>query len=270
MKTLKYIIFLLLVGILNSCEEVIDLDLNSNDPQIVIEGNVTTYNEYAVVKISKSVDFDEANVFPKVEGAVVTLEDNLGNQEILIETEPGIYTGSVLTGIIGRTYYLTVETEEQIYSSISTIPEQVKFDTLIINELESSDRGFGNVDGGSDYEVNVRYLDPSGIKNYYAFLEYINGEPNGGIYVFDDRISDGQTTEVTLLSFDRNLSSGDVITIEMHCIDKSIYNYYKSFGNMGAGFMSSSTPANPYTNIVGGKLGYFSAHTVEIKQYIIP
>ena len=270
MKALKYTILLSIVVILNACEEVIDLDLNSSDPQIVIEGNITTDNEYAIVKISKSVNFDEANIFPKVEGAIVTIEDNSGNREILTETETGIYTGSELTGIAGRTYYLTVETEGQFFSSTSTIPEQVKFDTLIVNELESSDRGFGNVNDGSDYEVNVRYSDPFGVKNYYAFLEYINGEPIGGIYVFDDRISDGQTTEVTLLSFDRSLSSGDVITIEMHCIDKSIHDYYSSFGNTGGGFIASTTPAIPYTNIVGGKLGDFSAHTIETKQVVIP
>jgi len=32
---------------------------------------------------------------------------------------------------------------------------------------------------------------------------------------------------------------------------------------------NSSTPANPYTNIEGTELGYFSAHTYEMKQSVI-
>jgi hypothetical protein len=31
----------------------------------------------------------------------------------------------------------------------------------------------------------------------------------------------------------------------------------------------SSTPANPYTNIEGAVLGYFSAHTYEMKEIIV-
>jgi hypothetical protein len=50
----------------------------------------------------------------------------------------------------------------------------------------------------------------------------------------------------------------------MYCIDKNVYNYFFSLlqvtGNNG-GFQSAS-PDNPITNISGGALGYFSAHTV--------
>jgi hypothetical protein len=38
------------------------------------------------------------------------------------------------------------------------------------------------------------------------------------------------------------------------------------FGNTQGG---SATPANPYTNIIGSELGYFSAHTSEMKEKVI-
>lgn len=55
----------------------------------------------------------------------------------------------------------------------------------------------------------------------------------------------------------------------MQCVDENVYNYFNSFGNLMGGPGSSSTPANPYTNIEGGVLGYFSAHTFELKEVII-
>ena len=56
--------------------------------------------------------------------------------------------------------------------------------------------------------------------------------------------------------------------VEMQGISQAVYEYFNSFGNLGMG-PSSSTPANPYTNIDGSQLGYFSAHTSEIKSVII-
>lgn len=55
----------------------------------------------------------------------------------------------------------------------------------------------------------------------------------------------------------------------MQYIDEAVYDYFKSFNNLRGGTRGSSTPANPLTNIEGANLGYFSAHTSEIKEYII-
>ena len=74
-----------------SCTKEIKIDLNSSDPQIVIEGSVPANGEKATIKISKSVNFDESNVFPEVRNAVVILNDNAGNSETLNVTTPGIY-----------------------------------------------------------------------------------------------------------------------------------------------------------------------------------
>jgi uncharacterized protein YbgA (DUF1722 family) len=62
------------------------------------------------------------------------------------------------------------------------------------------------------------------------------------------------------------LLPGDVLKIEMQCIDEFVYEYFNSFGNTLGG---SATPANPYTNIIGSELGYFSAHTSEMKEKVI-
>jgi hypothetical protein len=151
--------------ILSSCTEVIDIDLNSSDPQIVIEGSVSTKGE-SVVKIAKSVNFDESNDFPKVQNAIVELSDNLGNSEILVESSEGIYSTTSLGGVEGRTYSLTVQTDDKYLESVSTIPNHVSFDSLIVTK--ASVPSFPGVQENElYYDVRVVYNDPIEEVNFY-------------------------------------------------------------------------------------------------------
>ena len=68
----------------------------------------------------------------------------------------------------------------------------------------------------------------------------------------------------------RKFNSDDIVTYKMQCIENAIYDYFNSFENLNGGPESSPTPANPYTNIIGSKLGYFSANTVQRISYTIP
>jgi hypothetical protein len=267
MKNLKNItayILLLFMMILSSCTEEIIVDLNSSDPQIVIEGSLSTSGE-SVIKITESVNFDENNLFPAIQNAIVVISDNLGNTETFHESSEGVYSTSSFVGVEGRTYFLNVQIEEKKLESISTLPNYVSFDSLIVTK--SSAPGFpGAQDNDLFYQVRVKYNDPADEVNFYRFVEIRNDEIINS-YVFDDKLNNGEEVTVPLIDFSRELVDGDVLKIEMQCIDESVYEYFNSFGNTQSG---SSTPANPYSNIVGSELGYFSAHTSETKENVIP
>ena len=101
-----------------SCQKIIQVDLNSSAPKVVIEGSINDQPGPHIVKVSKTVNFDQTNVFPGVTGATVTISDDAGNTETLAEAAPGIYQASVITGVAGRTYTLSVATT--IESTIGT------------------------------------------------------------------------------------------------------------------------------------------------------
>jgi hypothetical protein len=264
MKMIKYIAaYFLILMILSSCTEEIDIDLNSSDPQIVIEGSVSTTGE-SVIKITESVNFDESNDFPKVQDAIVEISDNLGNSEILIETSDGIYSTSSFGGVEGRTYSLKVQIDNETLRSASNIPNHVSFDSLIVTKATVPPVP-GAQENDNYYEVKVKYKDPAEVENFYRFIEFVNNEMANS-YVFDDRLNNGEDVTVSLLNFSRELMIGDVLRIEMQCIDEYVYEYFNSFSNTQG---SSATPANPYTNIIGSDLGYFSAHTSEVKEKVI-
>lgn len=257
--------------LLTSCTKVIDLDLNSSEPQTVIEGSIGTAGDPTLIKITKSINFDESNNFPWVQNAIVTVSDDLGNTETLFEKSPGNYSSSTFLGVAGKTYYLNVSSEGKSFTSQSTIPSQIYFDSLTVKEVMSTGGGpGGGQGGGTSYKVTVHYSDPADETNYYRFIEYHNGEQQSSIFIFDDKLANGQSVSTELISFNRKINSGDTLSIEMQCIDKPVYEYFRSFGNLFGGPQNASTPANPYTNIIGGKLGYFSAHTTQKITFVIP
>jgi hypothetical protein len=248
----------------SSCTEEIDVDLNAADPQVVIEGKVTTSGA-SIVKIARSVNFDQANDFPEVRDAFVELTDDQGNSEILTESSPGTYISSNIVGTVGNTYSLLVQSDGKTLSSMSRIPSQVPFDSIVLSRTTGSIVGSSN---DTVYIVRVRIKDPIDEANYYRFLESINGELSNS-YVYNDRLFNGEEVDLILPDFTREIEAGDILKIEMQCIDESVHEYFSSFSNSQGSPGGSSNPANPYTNIIGSDVGYFSAHTSEIKEIII-
>ena len=83
MKLLRHILIFLMIaacsGIFLSCQKVIDVDLNSSSPHIVIEGYISDQPGPYWVRISQTVNYNQPNTFPPVSGATVTLSDNIGS-----------------------------------------------------------------------------------------------------------------------------------------------------------------------------------------------
>jgi len=262
---------LFIAGIFSACQETISLDLNSSDPQIVVEACVST-NAKAKVTLSKSVNFNVDNTFPMVQKAAIMLTDDVGNSDTLTESLPGIYYSKSMIGVVGRTYSISIKTGDKTITSTCKIPNPVHFDSISVEPAETFGRG--NFGGGTTthtgtlYTVKAIFKDPVSETNYYRFVEYVNGSATGGIYVYDDRLTNGKKNEKNLLNFNLYLEKGDVLIVEMQCIDKSVYEYFNSFGNTGMG-QGTSTPANPYSNLTGNILGYFSAYTVDRKKFVI-
>lgn len=260
----------LVISVLPSCQKVIELDLNSTAPVIVIEANVSNLPGPYSVELHKTVNFSDANIFPPCTGAAVTINDNAGNSELLTETAPGTYTTASLQGIVGRIYTISVTADEKNYQSVSSLPAPVNIDTLIV----TTSTGFGGGGmGGNDSSksISVHFTDPIGITNYYRLVEIVNGVPVNTFSIASDLYQDGYSMEETIRGgSDFKLNTGDIVTIQLQSIDKNVYEYFRTFNetSSGGGFTSAS-PANPTSNINNGALGYFNAYAVTSKTIVI-
>ena len=114
MKNIKFIIYILL---LSACEKVVYIDLNTSDPKLVVEANITD-SKYGqgyylnAVKLSRTVNYYDGNVFPAVNNASVFISDDLGNIDTLkpmnLASNPGMYLIDKMKGVAGRSYSLKI------------------------------------------------------------------------------------------------------------------------------------------------------------------
>ena len=243
----------------SACTKEIDLDLGDVSNKVVIEAIVSEGPGPHSVVLTRSVGFAEANDLPGISNAVVTLSDDQGNSEQLVESGPaGTYTSSVVPGVQGHSYQLSVQVDGTTYSAQCTMPVAVSLDSLRIDSLPSFGT-FAKV-------VIPTYFDPPGMDNYYRMLVSINGVKQPGIIVQSDRITDGNLVEAPLF-LDDELLSGDVVQVTMLCISRDVYTYFFSM-NQNVG--NAATPADPVSNISTGALGYFTAQTSSTRSVVVP
>ncbi|NMR32611.1 DUF4249 domain-containing protein [Chryseobacterium aquaticum] len=268
MKNIFLIILSMFLWI--GCEKEIDLDLEDQSGNIVIEANVTDQPGPYYVKLTKSVAFSENNSYPIVSNAVVVLSDNNGQSETLQHVGDGVYETTNFTTAPGRTYTLKVSAEEKEYTAKSTMPQPVL--------LEDLQQDSFMVAGELSYTLLPVFTDPATLGNRYLFTYRLNNNPHKMFEAFSDNVNNGLVNQrpILLPNDDEDGQSekakpGDTVYVEMQCIDINIYTYFTSLIQIidGGGPGGGITPSNPPSNISNGALGYFSAHTVSKKSYII-
>jgi hypothetical protein len=239
-----------------SCEKVIEVKIREADQKYVIEGVIADEPGSCKVLLSRTKKIFESNQVTGISGATIKVSDN-GVEHMLTETSPGVYESTVLAGIPGHRYDLSVAVNGELFTATCTMQQPVPIDTLII------DRG----PFSSTKHVYVYYTDPAGINNGYRFIQYINAVKEPDIFWDNDEFTDGQTTAVRL---DNGVNTGDTVLVELLSLDEPMYKYWSTLimgGASGSSFTAS--PANPVTNITGGALGYFSAHSVRRRTVIV-
>lgn len=256
-KQLKITLWgLAFISILGSCQKVIDVDLNSKDPQYVIEGFVTLGETTHRLTITKSLDIDESVAYPTVDDATVVLSDDMGNSQTMAIVGPGTYEVTGFTVAEGHTYSVKVTTAGKEFNASGTMPVDVPLDTL-----ETFLFSFGP---NSVNALLPLRMDPAGIENFYQFNILQNSVKIPGIFIQSDQYNDGNEMSEPL--FAGEIVSGDTVTVEMFGIEKIVYKYFYTLQQNQQG----ATPANPISNFTGGCLGYFSVRTKSVKQIVIP
>jgi len=247
-----------------SCEKVIHLDLNTTEKKYVIEATVTDQPGTAQVLLSQTKNFDDNNQFVGVSGAVITVKEQSGSLTTFTETSPGHYEAPNLAGIIGKSYDLMVTVAGNVFTATSTMPAKVNLDSIYTTDepIFTDTRKI----------ANVVFQDPPGRGNNYRFIQYLNDLKEKQLFVENDDYTDGRLNITKLYYFadDKSdstiIKSGDSLRVDMLCIDPNVYQYWYSLERNTNGDNNNTTPANPVSNIQGGALGYFSAHTLQTRR----
>lgn len=262
-----YARLLLLLPLLAACQKVVNIDLNTADPRVVVEGRLTDTTGKFQVKLSKTTSYFDDQKAPAVSGAVVTISDLSGMVDTLHEDSAGVYnTAKFLMGKPMHTYTLTVKAEGKTYSSVSTMPDSVKIDSLHFTPPGQGRRGFRE---NTNPMVTCYFTDPAGKSNYYRVDVFKDDTlTNTRRYnIIDDQFTDGTQLQV---SFSRNtLVKGSVVKFRVYSIDKATYDYYNGVNLVLGSGQASLAPANPNTVMQGGAMGYFTAMSSSTRVMVI-
>lgn len=262
MKKLFYIVPLILAFGFTSCQKVIDVDLNSAEPKIVIEAYLANDGTCSIW-LTQTVNFDEPNNFPPVSGAVIRLSDDAGKSELISESTvtPGFYYGTTISGMPGRTYTLEVTVDGKTYTAKEKMADTVSIDS--VNLQKGFFRDVNN--------IHVYFTDPKGLENWYRITHVVNNEVRNTLDVTEDIGRDGQQFDATLfVGEDDTLKSNDSVYIQLWNIDKGSYKYYSTLFQAEGGGDPGATPANPVSNFSNGALGFFSVYGWTEKWFVVP
>ena len=261
MKKIFLIFIQLFLLFVVGCEDVIQVDVGSTEPQIVIEARITNSLNNNFVKITKSTDFYNPNKYETISGAKIIVNENGENEYLFEEIEPGRYEHNQLIAVPNNKYSISVQYEGKSYMAESYVPQELKIDSLsyVIKSRPFKKDKF--------LELHVYFQDNIGQKDFARFVIYKNGKKINKIFIYNDRLTNGNYINYFFFNFDKEtFRLGDKIFVEMQSIDEQTYKYFKTLMNAIAqqqrGPFGSAAPANPKTNWNNNALGYFSAFTV--------
>lgn len=272
MKYIYLISILIIASFLNSCEDVVHVDLNSAPPKLVIDASINwekgTSGNQQKIKLTTTTDYFSSKI-PVVSGATVFIIDSKNSSYDFVEKEnSGEYFCTNFVPIVNEQYTLTVISKGQTYTAKETL-----LAVAAINEIvQNNEGGFS----GNDIEIKSFYTDPKDIDNYYLYKYKYSIQEKSDYYVDEDNFYQGNT--FFSLSQNSDLKIGDNIEIKHFGISKQYYNYMSVLlsiaGNSGGGPFQSP-PATVRGNIVNTTdaanyaLGYFRLSEVDTKSYTI-
>jgi hypothetical protein len=265
---------LFVLTIASSCTEIIELELDSSDIRLVVDGVITTDTTSHIVKITTSSNYFLNEAPPAVSGALVQIHSD--DQSItLTESYPesGIYfTPPEFYGTKGKDYTLSINLEKPVgdktnYEAVTSMPLTIfSIDSIVLEYQEVWDF----------YLINLYAKDPP-TTDFYKIDALRNGEIiTDTAYrssVTDDRFFNGNNTNGLSVMFLRadEVMPGDTITLVLSSISKEYYEFFLELQSESGSSnpLFSGPPANISSNIREGGLGFFSAQSCVRESLVV-
>lgn len=255
-----------------SCEEVVDVDLDTAAPKLVVEAAINwekgTSGKLQVIRLSTTTGYFE-NTIPVVSNAVVFIENSKNQKFNFAEfNKTGSYVCNDFKPEINEKYTLTVISKGNTY----TASETLKSVAPITRIEQKNDGGFT----GEDIEIKTYFTDPADEDNFYLFKYVYSNKVTANYYVSEDKFYQGN--EIFSSAIDEDLKAGDEVEVTHYGISKQYYNYMNilvSIAGSSIGGPFQSPPATVKGNIINTTdknnypLGYFSLGEISTKKYKI-
>lgn len=227
---LKLVILVTVFLSLFSCEEVIEIELESEEPRLIVDAliRVDTSQEYteANIRVSLSTSF-----FDEIQPAIldeIRIENSESGISIPYEPvpgEPGLYqpfsngispvvNHKIITTVLLNTsdvYLLSIRYQDDLFvANTSFVPT---------SDIDFTFQGEGGIFNEEDTEVVIAFTDTPSQKDFYVF-DFGFGE----FITSEDEFFEGQQFSFSYF-YDANLEPGDEISISILGAEESFFDF---------------------------------------------
>jgi len=219
MKKIVFVVFLVLA--FSNCEDVIDINIPSEEPRLIIDAVIRIDTSLAFQTIRVKVGLTDA-FFGEV--AVTDLKQitisNLGINPtfgnpgfvVLLEVEPGVYQKEVGNAFLTEGELIfQVDHEDQLYLARTQYVPTVPIDILM--------QGAGTSLNGGQTEIITTITDQVVRNDFYLFDFDFNE-----FFLSKDEFYQGEKFQFSYL-YDRVLEPGQKVDISVLGIDRAFFNY---------------------------------------------
>lgn len=209
----------LVLSFLTSCEDVIEVDVPSEEPRLIVDALIridttaSTSPFFAEVKVSTSSDFF-GEISPAQLDEITITNTMLNESIVLLETQPGsgLYRKDTsLDFMTSAELLLQIIYEGSIFEASTTYVPTVPIDKL--------EQGDATLFSGEETEIVVTFTDSPDRDDFYLFdfdfNEYL---------VTEDKFYPGQTFQFSYF-YEDGIESGREVEVSIIGVDKPFFNY---------------------------------------------
>lgn len=249
------------------------------EKRLVVEGWIDS-GEFPVVKLTRTmplgvdhkVDIDKLSDYME-RWAKVTISDGERSEVMVGRYDknyfpPFVYTSYEMRGEVGKTYTITVETDNgERATAQTTIPEPMQLRDVCSKPADGGDGYL--IYGYTDERKKCKLF----VKNYWEDKEFQS--MSMGLYDSDMYTDEGKVTVKNSLTawteeYTPYFKKGDTVIVKVAALDDKSYDFWRSYEDMS---MLSRLPMVPMTSNlksnVQGALGYWCGYGVSVYMVVV-
>ena len=240
-----YIYTILTVLLFSNCEKVIEIEVPTIEPKLIIDASFEVlFNESpvkanVVVKLKLSTDYFDDTI-PTVSDAIVFLTNTADNAVINFSDVNLNGNFTPIINFIPKNaieYELTVIYKSEIYKGNATKVKSTQIDSAI--------QGDETLFSGKEIEVKVAFKDNADNENYYLF-----NFTNNLFLPLEDRFFNGTNYNFSFFYQEDEIEVPTNVTVTMSGITKDYFTYFRILQNQ-----SGTSGGGPFQSVPSSLLG---------------